>query len=30
LINLCQSQFEGGITVQEGDIITHLGMVLVR
>ena len=28
LISICEQEFEGGITVQEGDIITHLGMVL--
>ena len=28
LLDICRSEFEGGITVQEGDTITHLGMVL--
>jgi hypothetical protein len=28
LIQVCESEFEGGITVQEGEVLPHLGMVL--
>jgi hypothetical protein len=28
LVDICEREFEGGITIQEGDVITHLGMVL--
>ena len=27
LIKICESEFEGGITVQEGDVLPHLGMI---
>jgi hypothetical protein len=28
LVSICESEFEGGITIQEGDDIAHLGMML--